>query len=89
MHDSKQNSIVNIGDHTARQIVDMAKKFFSDEVNIKNFEQWHLKTYGCLPDKSIIKSGIGGGREMEEYFFRGIILLLIGFLIGSGVLLDK
>lgn len=52
MQTNTQTAVVNISDHTARQIVDMAKKFFSDEKNVKKFEEWHLKTYGCLPNES-------------------------------------
>ncbi|MEA5057739.1 MAG: hypothetical protein VB047_09320 [Anaerotignum propionicum] len=50
MQASTQAAVIHISDHTAQQIVDMAKKFYSDEKNVKRFEEWHLKTYGCLPD---------------------------------------
>lgn len=52
MQANTQTAVVNISDHTARQVVNMAKKFFSDEKNVKRFEQWHLETYGCLPGET-------------------------------------
>ena len=40
-----------IDDHTAELINRMAEKFFAKPENVKKFEEWHLKTYGCLPEK--------------------------------------
>lgn len=42
-------SKINIDDHTAELVNRMAKKFYSNPENVKKFEEWHLKTYGCLP----------------------------------------
>lgn len=42
-----ENSIID--DHTAELVLRMAKKFYSDPKNVKKFEEWHLKEYGCLP----------------------------------------
>lgn len=44
-------STTNISDHTAQQIINMAKKFYSDPKNVERFEKWHLETYGCLPNE--------------------------------------
>lgn len=40
-----------VSDHVAEQVLAMARKFFSDPKNVKKYEAWHLKTYGCLPNK--------------------------------------
>lgn len=40
---------ISIDDHTAELVNRMAKKFYSNPENVKKFEEWHLKTYGCLP----------------------------------------
>ncbi|MCI9668978.1 MAG: hypothetical protein HFG19_04795 [Oscillospiraceae bacterium] len=42
-------SKISIDDHTAELVNRMAKKFYSNPENVKKFEEWHLKTYGCLP----------------------------------------
>lgn len=41
-----------IDDHIAEQINRMAEKFYSVPENVKKFEEWHLKTYGYLPEQS-------------------------------------
>lgn len=40
-----------VDDHTAKLINRMAEKFYAEPENVKKFEEWHLKTYGCLPEK--------------------------------------
>jgi hypothetical protein len=31
--------------------VNTALKFYSNPDNVKKFREWHLKTYGCLPEQ--------------------------------------
>lgn len=40
-----------IDDYTAHLINQMALKFYSNPENVKKFGEWHLKTYGCLPEQ--------------------------------------
>lgn len=40
-----------VDDHTAALINLMAEKFYSKPENVKKFEEWHLKRYGCLPNR--------------------------------------
>ncbi|QNK41855.1 gas vesicle protein GvpG [Caproicibacter fermentans] len=39
-----------VSDHVAEQVLEMARRYFSDPENVKKYEAWHLKTYGCLPN---------------------------------------
>jgi hypothetical protein len=43
------NNIVD--DYTAHLINKLAEKFYSIPENVKKFEEWHLQTYGCLPEQ--------------------------------------
>lgn len=45
------NTIV-INEPVARKILEMAKNFFAEPKNQKDFEEWHFKKYGCLPNKN-------------------------------------
>jgi hypothetical protein len=38
-----------VSDHVAEQVLAMARKFYSNPENVKKYQEWHLKTYGCLP----------------------------------------
>lgn len=38
-----------VSDHVARQVLEMAREFYSHPENVKKYQEWHLKTYGCLP----------------------------------------
>ncbi len=40
-----------IDNYTAHLINQMALKFYSNPDNVKKFREWHLKTYGCLPEQ--------------------------------------
>lgn len=41
-----------INDHKARQLINLAKKFFADPTNQKEYEVWHMKEYGYMPNES-------------------------------------
>ena len=43
------NNIVD--DYTAHLINKLAEKFYSIPENVKKFEEWHLQTYGGLPEQ--------------------------------------
>lgn len=38
-----------VSDYVARQVLEMAREFYSHPENVKKYQEWHLKTYGCLP----------------------------------------
>ena len=40
---------VIVSDRTAELLNRMAERFYSDPENVKKYEEWHLKQYGCLP----------------------------------------
>jgi len=42
-----------VSDHVAKQVLEMAKKFYSNPENMKKYAAWYQKTYGC-PLKSKI-----------------------------------
>jgi hypothetical protein len=46
---AKINNGCIVSDHVARQVLEMARKFYSHPENVKKYQEWHLKTYGCLP----------------------------------------
>ncbi len=40
-----------IDNYTAHLINKLAEKFYLNPENVKKFEEWHLQTYGCLPEQ--------------------------------------
>lgn len=44
----KSNEI-KVNDKVASKIIELAKCFFMDPKNQKEYEEWHLKKYGYLP----------------------------------------
>lgn len=42
---------ISISDYTAKKINEMAEMFYSNPVNVKKFEAWHLEKYGRLPEQ--------------------------------------
>jgi hypothetical protein len=37
----------------ARGMVDSLRDFFNDPHNQKQYQEWHLKKYGCLPGEQV------------------------------------
>ena len=42
-----------VSDHVAKQVLEMAKKFYSNPENMKKYAAWYQKTYGCQPKSKI------------------------------------
>jgi hypothetical protein len=40
-----------VSDRVAKKVLEMAEKFYADPANVEKYRAWHLKEYGCLPDK--------------------------------------
>ncbi len=49
--DKELQSDLHIAAHKLGRFVDFAIEYFEDEENKKEYEQWHLQQYGCLPDE--------------------------------------
>ena len=50
--ENKKDEHCGVSDQVAKKVLEMAKRFYSNPENVKAYEAWHLKEYGCLPKKS-------------------------------------
>lgn len=54
-----------VSDHVAEQVLEMARRYFSDPENVKKYEAWHSKGYGLrgtLPPSNPHKQWVFGYR---------------------------